>query len=233
MIVRGIFRLGAALQYEYGEERSIDRGHRINGWRRGSARVSRRFEIFWEPIRDDSQNDVAFEQRLDCGQDHRKGSHGAERTGDDLVRVAAVDSLCDLDEGCAIDTRSEAPLDRRAVVIVPTFPQSMRIRRSFTTSTTRTPADALYISQSHRTSAPGTSLPLLLVNQNLLVMSGSTKASKTSLAGLRISIAAVTTGSVLICRLSRDIALSTSFRLVLSSSRDIGCQRPGDAQQRH
>src|SRR3712207_8271648 len=44
--------------------------------------------------------------------------------------------------------------------------------------------DALPISQSHRTSVPGSSLPLPLVNQNLEVIAGSTTASKTSARGL-------------------------------------------------
>jgi hypothetical protein len=45
-----------------------------------------------------------------------------------------------------------------------------------------------YISHSHCTCLPASSRPLLLVNQNFVVMSGLTKASNTSATGLRISM---------------------------------------------
>ncbi len=52
-----------------------------------------------------------------------------------------------------------------------------------------------YISQSHWTCLPASSLPLLLVNQNPVVMSGSMKASNTSATGRRISIPVFAVGT--------------------------------------
>src|SRR5215203_5614007 len=52
-------------------------------------------------------------------------------------------------------------------------------------SFTLTVVEAPYIPHSHRTSAPGSSSPLLSVNQNLVVTSGSTNAWNTSPTGLR------------------------------------------------
>jgi hypothetical protein len=45
-------------------------------------------------------------------------------------------------------------------------------------------AETPYISKSHRTCLPTSSLPLLLVNQNFVVMLGLMKASNTSATGL-------------------------------------------------
>ena len=53
---------------------------------------------------------------------------------------------------------------------------------------TWTSAEAPYISHSHVTLAPGSSLPLLPVNQNRVVTVGSTNALKTSSIGRRMSI---------------------------------------------
>src|SRR5215475_6388082 len=64
--------------------------------------------------------------------------------------------------------------------------------------------DTSYISHSHLTGFPTSSLPLLFVNQNLVVISGLTNASKTSATGLRISIAVFATGSCVSWRLFMD-----------------------------
>src|SRR5215471_3256079 len=58
-----------------------------------------------------------------------------------------------------------------------------------------------YISQSHRTCFPASSLPLLLVNQNFVVISGSTKAQNTSATGLRMSMPVLVIGTCVRCRL--------------------------------
>jgi hypothetical protein len=86
---------------------------------------------------------------------------------------------------------NKAELDRRRLVAAP---QSKRIRRSFSTSLTETSAETSYISQSHLPVAPGTTLPLLFVNQNLVVMSGSTRAWNTSPGDRRMSIPTFTDG---------------------------------------
>jgi len=52
----------------------------------------------------------------------------------------------------------------------------------------------MYISQLHVTCFPASNLPLLLVNQNFVVISGLTKASNTSAIGFRMSISALATG---------------------------------------
>jgi hypothetical protein len=53
--------------------------------------------------------------------------------------------------------------------------------------------------------APGTNLPLLWVNQNLVVTAGSTRAWKTSAGGLRMSIPTLTVGIWLSWRLSLNM----------------------------
>src|SRR6185369_6647606 len=55
---------------------------------------------------------------------------------------------------------------------------------------TFTSVDDLYISHSQRICLPVSNFPLLLVNQNLVVMSGLMNASNTSATGLRINISA-------------------------------------------
>src|SRR5258708_23180354 len=57
-------------------------------------------------------------------------------------------------------------------------------------SFTTTREEMEYISQNHSTAFPFSSLPVLRVNQNWVLWSGLTKASKTSATGLRISIPA-------------------------------------------
>ena len=51
-----------------------------------------------------------------------------------------------------------------------------------------TSIETLYICQSQRTGRPTASRPLLLVNQNLVVISGLTIASNTSATGFRMSM---------------------------------------------
>src|SRR6266542_1509554 len=68
---------------------------------------------------------------------------------------------------------------------------STRIRLFGSMAFTFTSVDELYISQSQRICLPVSNLPLLLVNQNLVVMTGSINASNTSATGLRINISAL------------------------------------------
>src|SRR5437762_14361148 len=58
------------------------------------------------------------------------------------------------------------------------------------------------ISHSHCTCLPASSRPLLLVNQNFVVISGLTKASNTSATGLRMSIPVFAAGTRFSWRLS-------------------------------
>src|SRR5262245_42020957 len=55
---------------------------------------------------------------------------------------------------------------------------------------TLTSVDALYISHSQRIFLPTFNFPLLLVNQNFVVIAGSINALNTSATGLRINISA-------------------------------------------
>src|SRR5215211_5987202 len=71
----------------------------------------------------------------------------------------------------------------------------MRIRLFCSIAFSLTWVETLYISQSQRISLPGSSLPLLLVNQNLVVIAGSTNAANTAATGLRTSISALATGA--------------------------------------
>src|SRR5262249_3159733 len=87
----------------------------------------------------------------------------------------------------------------------------MRLFGSITFAVTGT--EMPYISHSHCTCFPASSLPLLLVNQNLVVKFGLTKASNTSATGLRISIPVLVTGTCLSCR----------FRWLVSVSGSISC----------
>src|SRR5262245_36161305 len=73
----------------------------------------------------------------------------------------------------------------------------MTIREFFSTAFTSTEIEKWYMPHSQVTCLPGSSLPLPLVNQNWVVMSGLTNASKTSATGLRMSIAACATGGCL------------------------------------
>src|SRR5712692_2619417 len=59
---------------------------------------------------------------------------------------------------------------------------------------TVTGTERLYISHVQVTCLPASNFPLLLVNQNLVVISGLIKASNTSATGFRISISALATG---------------------------------------
>src|SRR5437764_14626798 len=73
------------------------------------------------------------------------------------------------------------------------------MRRSGSTSCTQTLPDALYISHSQVSSAPSSILPLLLVYQNVVVIDGSARASKTSCGGRRMSTPTSTDGVLASC----------------------------------
>src|ERR1700761_2700411 len=77
----------------------------------------------------------------------------------------------------------------------PADPHSISIFLSGTMSSTFTCEVILYISQVHSTVLPFSSLPVLFVNQNRVVIAGSIKASNTSETGLRISIAVSAAGA--------------------------------------
>jgi hypothetical protein len=66
-------------------------------------------------------------------------------------------------------------------------------RRLRSMAMTRASMEKPYMSQSQRTEAPGSSLPLPRLNQNLLVIAGSVNASNTRATGLRMSISALAT----------------------------------------
>src|SRR6266700_3172901 len=86
----------------------------------------------------------------------------------------------------------------------------MRMRFCSSIARTVTWTEKSYISQSHWTCLPGSNLPLLRVNQNLVVMSGLINASNTSTTGLRISISVSAHGLCVICKLSIDYLLQMS-----------------------
>ncbi|MNJ52127.1 hypothetical protein D3C77_474470 [compost metagenome] len=73
--------------------------------------------------------------------------------------------------------------------------QLINMRRFASNSRTSTSVPTPYISHSQWIRLPASNLPLLLVNQNFVVIEGSTKASNTSCTGLRISIPVWTIGS--------------------------------------
>src|SRR5215831_19456121 len=89
--------------------------------------------------------------------------------------------------------------------LYPSHSMTSRLLGSMTLGVTD--VDTLYISQSHLTGFPTSSLPLLFVNQNLVVISGLMKASKTSATGLRMSIAVFATGSCVSWRLFIDFGV--------------------------
>src|SRR5215217_3911714 len=77
----------------------------------------------------------------------------------------------------------------------------MTIRLFVSIAFTVTLTETSYISQVQVTCLPGSNRPVLFVNQNLDVIAGSINASNTSLAGLRMSIAAFATGACVNSRL--------------------------------
>src|ERR1041385_8750767 len=68
------------------------------------------------------------------------------------------------------------------------------MRRFPSSAFTESSVEVPNISHSHLIRLPTSRRPLLLVNQNFVVISGSTKAANTSAAGLRISIPVFATG---------------------------------------
>src|SRR5262249_33918564 len=90
-----------------------------------------------------------------------------------------------------------------STVVGPPCPcHSMRMRLFGSMAFAATGIEMPYISQYHSTCLPVSSLPLLLVNQNFVVMSGLTNASNTSPTGLRMSIPVFAIGTCLSWRLS-------------------------------
>ena len=84
-----------------------------------------------------------------------------------------------------------------STVLSPLYPgHSMTMRLFGSIAFALTGRAKLYISQAHCTNLPASSLPLLLVNQNFVVMSGLMKASKTSATGLRMSIPVLDTSAL-------------------------------------
>src|SRR5882724_916190 len=82
------------------------------------------------------------------------------------------------------------------VVGLPSCPgHSTTIRRFGSIAFTATGIEMPYISHSHCTCWPASSRPLPLVNQNFVVTSGLTNASKTSATGLRMSMPVFVTGT--------------------------------------
>src|SRR5687767_11609925 len=85
-----------------------------------------------------------------------------------------------------------------STLVRPLYPShSMSIRLFGSIAFTATSVDAPYNSHSHFTCLPISSRPLLLVNQNLVVMLGSMKAANTAATGLRINIPVLATGACL------------------------------------
>src|SRR4030095_4725073 len=97
------------------------------------------------------------------------------------------------------------------VVGTPLYGHSTRILLLASTSLTFTWTDKLYISHVHVTDLPASNFPLLLVNQNLVVIWGSTKASNTFATGLRMSISTLALGAVVRWRCVVIFNLSPSF----------------------
>jgi hypothetical protein len=79
------------------------------------------------------------------------------------------------------------------------------MRRCGSTTFTSTGMETPYISHSHCTRWPATSVPLPRVNQKREVISGSTNASNTSAAGRRMSIPVFTASAS--CGCGSDIRL--------------------------
>src|SRR5437867_4129342 len=75
------------------------------------------------------------------------------------------------------------------------YGHSIRILLLRSISLTFTCVETSYISQLHLICLPTSNLPLLLVNQNLVVISGLIKASNTSATGFRMSISAFAIGA--------------------------------------
>src|SRR4051794_34796824 len=86
--------------------------------------------------------------------------------------------------------------------------QSSRMRRSGSTAMTSTSVEKPYMLHVHVTREPDTREPDPSVNQNFVIDSTSTNASKTSATGRRISIPVAATGGCVIETRSDPIAPS-------------------------
>jgi hypothetical protein len=176
-------------------------------------------EILWVRIPDDGQDEAVFEQDLQGAQDDGEAAGGVGDAGQDLIAITAEAGLGDLDVGGAVPQG----VKRNSTVVALSSPHSKRIRRSAWTSLTETLVETPYISQSHRRSAPAVILPLLLVNQNLVVMAGSTKAWKASWGGLRTSIPTCTVGIWVSWSASADMIMPLSAGALLVTPCEGGC----------
>jgi hypothetical protein len=180
-------------------------------------------EILGVRIPDDGQDQAVFQQRLQGAQDDGEAAGGVGDAGQDLIAVTAEAGLGDLDVGGAVPPRGKAQLDGRRLVVTPLEADPTVGLDLLTATLVETP----YISQSHRRSAPAVSLPLLLVNQNLVVMAGSTKAWKASWGGLRTSMPTCTVGTWVSLRVSTDTIMSLSAGSLRMTQCEGGLQRQG------
>jgi hypothetical protein len=115
-----------------------------------------------------------------------------------LVAIARPAGLPDREERCIVSMRRECPLnDGAAAVSIPLDEESIVRLDDFCRNGCRY---VIHLPLSFD-GLPTSSLPLLFVNQNLVVISGLIKASKTSATGLRMSIAVFATGGCVSWRL--------------------------------
>jgi hypothetical protein len=107
-------------------------------------------------IPDDGQDEAVFEQRLQGAQDDGEAAGGVGDAGQDLIAITAEAGLGGLDVGGAVPQG----VKRNSTVVGLSSPHSKRIRWLASTSLTATLVETPYISQSHRSSAPGVILSL-------------------------------------------------------------------------
>src|SRR5262245_61551924 len=156
------------------------------------------FDAFWITVRNKIKNNVLFKECFQTCKYYLKPciesvacftSSSPLRVKPELVILTNV-----VPSSCAAKVHS-------TVFGAPYPGHSMTMRLFASTVFTVTGTEISYISQSHCTCLPSSRLPLLVVNQNFVVISGLTKASKTSATGLRINIPVLTTGISVNCRL--------------------------------
>lgn len=115
-----------------------------------------------------------FKERLQSCKHQRESFGRIYRLSYNLVLVSGKTGVGNTHKSCAVWSSVKT---HSTVVGAPSAGHSMRIRAFLSMVFTFTCRDKSYISQSHLTCLPGSSLPLALVNQNLDVMAGLTKAS--------------------------------------------------------
>jgi len=145
--------IGDAIRIRYSGERTT---------RNGSARSPAPDERVWIVVHDHVQLDAMLEKRLEAGEHEGEPVLRINRRRHDRVRVAAGASVLDGDEGAIGVLGLECPLDRCRIVRTIPFHEDPLVLLDFLTSTS---APTPYISQSHLTFLPASSLPLLLENQ--------------------------------------------------------------------